>query len=87
MVAADVIMPISTGFFYRGAKEYPMVVIDFWCRYVDGNVKLSWEHSEYNWISLQDALKILDLKSWHTAFSRILALKSALPKNFVFGDQ
>jgi 8-oxo-dGTP diphosphatase len=86
-INAEVIMPINTSFFYRGGKEFPMVVIDFWCRYVDGEVKLSWEHSEHKWITFQDALRIADLKSYNTAFSRILALKTVLPKNFVFGKQ
>lgn len=86
-IKAEMITPISTGFFYRGGKEFPMVVIDFWCRYLDGEVKLSWEHSEHKWITLHDALRMSDLKSCYPAFSRILALKTTLPKNFAIEKQ
>ena len=85
-IQAELIMPVYTSFFYRGSEEYPMVFIDFWCRYLEGDVKLSWEHSEYEWVSLRDALRNPDLKPFHTSFSRILELRSHLPSDFSFKE-
>jgi 8-oxo-dGTP diphosphatase len=85
-IQAELIMPIYTSFFYRGSEEYPMVFIDFWCTYLKGDVRLSWEHSEYEWISLADALQNPDLKPFHYSFSRILELKSHLPSDFSFRE-
>ncbi|MFX1416555.1 MAG: NUDIX domain-containing protein [Promethearchaeota archaeon] len=83
-IKAKLIMPVHTSFFYRGSEEYPMVFIDFWCRYLDGDVNLSWEHSEYEWISLDYALQNPDLKPFHNSFTRILGLKLHLPSDFSF---
>ncbi|UCH04814.1 MAG: NUDIX domain-containing protein [Candidatus Thorarchaeota archaeon] len=85
-IQAELIMPVHTSFFYRGSEEYPMVFIDFWCRYLEGDVKLSWEHSEYEWVSLGDALRNPDLKPFHSSLSRILGLKSHLPSDFSFEE-
>jgi len=85
-IQAELIMPVHTSFFYRGSQEYPMVFIDFWCRYLEGDVKLSWEHSEYEWVSLTDAIRNPDLKPFHNSLSRILGLKTHLPPNFSFEE-
>ncbi len=85
-IQAELIMPVHTSFFYRGSQEYPMVFIDFWCRYLESDVKLSWEHSEYEWVSLTDAIRNPDLKPFHNSLSRILGLKTHLPPNFSFEE-
>lgn len=82
---AEVIMPVNTEFFYLGSEEFPMVFIDFWCSYIDGEVEMSWEHTEYQWISMQDALQNPELKTFHESLSRIMALKPHLPDGFSFG--
>ncbi len=81
---AEVILPVNTGFFYRGNRDYPMIIIDFWCKYLEGTVELSWEHSEYRWVSLQDAAVDLNLKPFQRGIQRILSLKNALPTDFDF---
>lgn len=81
---AEVIMPVHTKFYYRGSKEYPMVFIDFWCRYISGEVELSWEHTEYQWISVFDALQNSELHPFHKSLSRIAELKLHLRENFSF---
>ena len=78
----EVIMPINTSFFYRGSKEYPMVFIVFWCRYIKGEVKLSWEHTEYKWVSLDEAINSEELGLFRKGFTIIKKLKEFLPKDF-----
>ncbi|MHA1224857.1 MAG: NUDIX domain-containing protein [Candidatus Heimdallarchaeaceae archaeon] len=80
----EVVMPIDTGFFYRGGKEFPMVFISYYCKYVSGEIKLSWEHSEYQWVSLEEALKMQDLRHFHNMFSNIQKLKKYVPDDFQF---
>ncbi|MBM3208830.1 NUDIX domain-containing protein [Candidatus Shapirobacteria bacterium] len=47
----EVIAPIGTYNFYRGGdKSKEHVGIDYICRYISGEVKLSDEHTEYRWI-------------------------------------
>jgi 8-oxo-dGTP diphosphatase len=53
----EIVMPVQTGFFYRGAKEFPMVFIAYWCRHIKGEVKLSWEHSAFRWVTIDEILK------------------------------
>ena len=80
----EVIMPIDTGFFYRGGKEFPMVFIAYYCKYLSGEVKLSWEHSEYKWISLSEVLEIPDLKHFHVMFTNLKNIKKHLPTDFKY---
>ena len=80
----EVIMPVNTEFFYRGSEEYPMVFIDFWCRYGSGEVEMSWERTEYQWIRMEDALRNPELKTFHKSLSRIVELKPHLPDSFSF---
>jgi len=83
-IKAEVLMPVGTWFFHRGSEEHPMVSITFWCRYVEGEVKLSWEHSEYKWITLSEAIDEPDLEYFRQCFQRIRKLKEHLPNDFVF---
>ncbi|MCE7741954.1 MAG: NUDIX domain-containing protein [Candidatus Heimdallarchaeota archaeon] len=80
----EVILPLDTGFFYRGGKEFPMVFISYYCKYVEGNVNLTWEHSEYKWITLQEALDLPDLKHFHVMLQNLRNLKKSLPENFKY---
>ncbi len=83
-LTAEVIMPLDTGFFYRGGKEFPMVFISYYCRYIEGEVKLDWEHTEYKWIKLDDALKLPDLKHFHVMLKNLKKIKEFLPENFKY---
>lgn len=76
-------MPIDSGFFYRGGKEFPMVFINYWLEFLEGEVKLSWKHTEYKWISLDEALDEPTLDHFHQEFRRILKLKEYLPNEFI----
>jgi 8-oxo-dGTP diphosphatase len=79
---AEIIMPVETGFFYRGGKEYPMVFISYWCRYVGGNVNLSWEHDQFKWAPISDILEEPTMHHFYRMFERICLLKKHLPEGF-----
>lgn len=79
---ADIVMPMDTGFFYRGGKEFPMVFISYWCRCVGGDVKLSWEHSEFRWASIEEILEEPTMDHFYRMFERIDLLKQHLPEGF-----
>ena len=81
----EIITPINTGFFYRGGKKYPMVFIVFWCAYKSGNVKISWEHSEYKWISLENAIINKELTHLHIYFKSLRNIKQYIPIDFRIG--
>jgi 8-oxo-dGTP diphosphatase len=83
-IKAQVVMPVDTWFFYRGDKEFPMVFIAFWCKHVEGEVKLSWEHAEYKWITFDEAFSEPALEHFHQSFGRIEKLKQHLPENLAF---
>lgn len=78
----EIIMPIDTSFFYRGSKEFPMIFIIFWCRYISGEVKISWEHSEYKWFDIETAINNPDLDLFHKRIKIIRDLKKYLPKDY-----
>ncbi|MFW9806631.1 MAG: NUDIX domain-containing protein [Candidatus Thorarchaeota archaeon] len=79
----EIVMPIDTGFFYRGGKEFPMVFITYWCRYKDGDVKLSWEHSEFNWSTIEAVLEEQTMDHFYRLFRRIKTLQQYLPMDIV----
>ena len=83
-IKAEIIMPIDTGFFYRGGKEFPMVFISYYCKYLEGEIELTWEHTEYKWIRLDEALNLPDLKHFHFMLKNLKKLKECLPADFKF---
>ncbi|MCG3219937.1 MAG: NUDIX domain-containing protein [Candidatus Heimdallarchaeota archaeon] len=80
----DVQYPLDVGFFYRGGKEFPMVFISFYCKYLEGDVKITWEHSEYKWVSLEEAINLPDLSHFHVMFKNLKEMKKHLPNDFRF---
>ncbi len=79
----SIIMPVHTGFFYRGGKEFPMVFIMYWCLYKKGQVKLSWEHSEFVWMAIDEILAEKELEKFHDMFKKVSRLKKHLPEDFL----
>ncbi|MHA1951163.1 MAG: NUDIX domain-containing protein [Candidatus Thorarchaeota archaeon] len=78
----EIVMPVQSGFFYRGAKEFPMVFITYWCRHISGEVKLSWEHSAFRWVGIDDILKEQTMEHFFHTFERIRILRNHLPDDF-----
>jgi len=82
-IKAQIVMPVDTSCFYRGGQKFPMVFIYYWLNYLGGEVRLSWEHSEYKWVTLDEALEESTLEHFHEEFQRIIKLKKHLPKEFI----
>jgi 8-oxo-dGTP diphosphatase len=80
----EVQYPLDVGFFYRGGKEFPMVFISFYCKYIEGDVNFTWEHSEYRWVTLEEALELPDLHHFHVMFKNLQEMKKYLPSDFRF---
>jgi 8-oxo-dGTP diphosphatase len=80
---AEIVMPVDTGFFYRGGKEFPMVFISYWCRYVEGEVNLSWEHNQFKWASIEEILEEPTMNHFYSLFERIRQLKQYLPEYII----
>ncbi len=80
----EIILPIETGFFYRGGKEFPMIYISYWCRYINGDIKLGIEHNKFKWASIEEILKEPTMNHFHQLFDRIIQLKQHLSNDFMF---
>ncbi|MDQ3098804.1 MAG: NUDIX domain-containing protein [bacterium] len=53
----DLICPFNTFHFYRGTEKAEHVGVNFWAKYLNGDVTLDMEEqSEYKWVTPQDAL-------------------------------
>lgn len=81
-LSAEIVMPIDTGFFYRGGKEFPMVFVSYWCRYTEGDVSLSWEHDQFKWATIEEIMEEPTMNHFYKMFERIRMLKHYLPENF-----
>ncbi|MHA3962685.1 MAG: NUDIX hydrolase [Candidatus Thorarchaeota archaeon SMTZ1-45] len=82
-IKAEIVMPIETGFFYRGGKKFPMVFISYWCRHLSGDVTLCWDHSMFRWVSIDQILKEKTMEHFHSMFEKILKLKEYLPSEII----
>jgi 8-oxo-dGTP diphosphatase len=71
----QVIAPFGTYNFYRGEnKTQETVGIDYFCKYISGEIELSKEHTEYRWIDPKEFEKYQaseSLKSKVKLFSKI----------------
>lgn len=79
----ETVMPIDAGFFYRGGKEFPMVFISYWCRYVSGDIKLNWEHDQFKWARIEEILEVPTMNHFYRMFERIRQLKQHLPEDII----
>ena len=59
-----------------------MVFIIYWCRFLSGEIKISWEHSEYKWLTLEEAIKDSELGFYNARFEMVRKLKEHIPDNF-----
>ena len=74
----EVIGPIYTFLFLRGAEKAEHLGVSFWCRYKGGEVKIDpYEHSEFRWATPDEALTLISDESIKRA---IQTLKDCLVK-------
>ena len=69
----EIIMPINVHYFTREDSQV-ITLITFWCKPISKEVKLSYEHTEYEWAALEDAYKKMntELKSDISIFRNYL---------------
>jgi mutator protein MutT len=67
----DIVGPIATFHFYRGAAREEAVGIIFWCRYRAGELVASEEHDRAIWMSPADARSLVGSPGGADAIDRI----------------
>ncbi|MBN1263119.1 MAG: NUDIX domain-containing protein [Candidatus Pacebacteria bacterium] len=61
-IEIEVIKPLTIFHLYRGKKipENELVGIIFWCKAKSEKVEISGEHTEFRWLSPEEALRLVD---------------------------
>lgn len=80
-----VVIPLATGFFYRGGPEFPMAYVSFWCKATTTEVITSPEHVKHKWLTADEALAEPTLNHFHEMFRRVRQLQLHLPPDFCLG--
>jgi 8-oxo-dGTP diphosphatase len=64
-IEVEVIKPFSIFHIFRGEKtaENELIGIMYWCKTNSEEIKISEEHSEYKWVTVNEALKIIEKPS------------------------
>ena len=62
-LTVEVIGPLDTFHFYRGAAREEAIGIAFHCRATGGELKISPEHDDARWVRLDEALDV-DCADW-----------------------
>ena len=64
-LTVEVVKPISTYHLFRGEKtpENELVGIMFWCRSTSSDVTLSEEHTDFKWVTPNEALEMIQKPS------------------------
>ena len=63
--------------FRRGSREISKEVVYFLTRTEDQNVKLSWEHSEFIWVDIATALRLLSFENLRRVIHKAAKFPSA----------
>lgn len=75
-LTVKVLNPFNVFTFKKDSGEFK-VGITFVCEYIDGEVKLSDEHSEYRWISPEDFGEFDSVPSLHDEIARYAQTQNA----------
>ena len=67
----DIVEPITTFHFYRGAAREETVGITFWCRYRAGELVRSAEHDQAIWVSPAEARALVSFPGEVEAIDRV----------------
>jgi mutator protein MutT len=55
----EILGPVDTFHFYRGASREEVVGITFWCRYAGGEFVMCEEHDRAEWLAFDKAIALL----------------------------
>jgi len=67
----EIVAPVATFRFLRGAAREEAVGITFWCRYVAGDVVSSDEHDRAIWVSPEEAKSLVSSPGEAEAIDRV----------------
>lgn len=67
----EIVAPVDTFHFYRGATREETIGITFWCRYVAGELAISEEHDQAEWLGFNEAIPLLRKNGAATAVAII----------------
>lgn len=60
-LTVEIVTPYRVFHFYRGTEKAEHQGVNFWCKYVRGEVQLDMnEQTEYKWVTPEDALKYIN---------------------------
>ncbi len=76
-----IIAPINIFHFYRGDKSKELIGIDFICKYISGDIKLSWEHSDYKWIRPEEFEELDCSEGIRILMKKVIRVKSIYLNN------
>jgi mutator protein MutT len=77
----DIIEPVATFHFYRGAAREEAVGITFWCRYRTGELVLSNEHDQAIWASWTEAKALASFPGGAEAIDRVARRRAEVAGN------
>jgi 8-oxo-dGTP diphosphatase len=75
-LVVEVLQPFDTFYFLRGESKEELIGITFLCRYVSGELRISEEHSEAQWIPIESLLELDVIPPIKECFKKYLQLKS-----------
>ena len=67
----EIVGPVDTFHFYRGASREETIGITFWCRYAGGEVTMCEEHDRAEWLGFDKAIARLGDNGAAAAVARI----------------
>jgi 8-oxo-dGTP diphosphatase len=67
----EIMGPVDTFHFYRGASREEVIGITFWCRYAGGEFAMCEEHDRAEWLGFDKAIALLGDNGAATAVARI----------------
>jgi 8-oxo-dGTP diphosphatase len=67
----QILGPVDTFHFYRGASREEVIGITFWCRYADGKFTMCEEHDRAEWMGFDKAIALLSGNGAAAAVARI----------------
>jgi 8-oxo-dGTP diphosphatase len=72
----EIVRPINVFHLYHGesSADNEMIIITYWCRSHSDQVVLSHEHSEFRWLSPQDALHLAEHEGVRSDIETYMAL-------------
>ena len=67
----EIVGPVDTFHFHRGASREEVIGITFWCRYAGGEFAMCEEHDRAEWLGFDEAIALLGDNGAAAAVARI----------------